>query len=168
MSSYTTNGNTNTKVIVTAKEELDNTITKLNTEMTLKINEIDQVIDDKSKEVDDKAEELKGKLQDSVNQAQEIYSRVSLADNQEFIIHDYDFFKNTETGKYEYVLEHNLGDTKIQWTARDINNKEAVCYIEPKYGSNVNKALIKVRYPQYISLIANRGYYGGQTTGGGK
>lgn len=59
MSSYSTNGNTNTKVIITAKEELDNAITKPDTEKTIKI---DQVIEDKSKEVDDKAEELKGKL----------------------------------------------------------------------------------------------------------
>lgn len=77
------------------------------------------------------------------------------------MIHDYDFKLNTTMGKYEYVLEHNLSETNIIWKAYDINNKEAICYIEPKYGSNVNKALIKVRYPQYISLITNRGYFAG-------
>lgn len=156
-----TTGNTNTKVLVTAKEELDETILNLTNIANSKRNEIEQTIEDISNEVDNKSNELREKLQDSINNAENIYSRVSLADNQEYIIHDYDFVKNTATGKYEYILEHNLGDTKIQWSARDINNKEAVCYIEPKYGSNVNKALIKVRYPQYITLIANRGYYGG-------
>lgn len=160
MATYTT-GNTTTKVIVTAKEELDSTVNKILNDMEVTIeskkDNVDEFITDSSNRMDS----LKSESQNVMNNIETAVSRISSADNKSFEIHDYDFTYNTETKKYEYILTHNLGDLNIQWTLYDINGKVALGYLEPKYGSNVNKALVKVRVPQYIKVIANRGIYGG-------
>ena len=101
-------------------------------------------------------------LSNLIGQAEQIESRVVLADNKIFYVNKSDMYLDNESKLWCYDLEHNLASSGIQW---DLYNKDTGVHMlnlsKPLEDDPTNVLIVRNEEPINIKVVANRGYYGG-------
>ena len=105
------------------------------------------------------ANTAKTKLDTIVPRAEKLATNISSSNNRKFDIQASDLIKNDETGLYEYTLNHNLDNLKLQIELRNATTNRKLLDL----GHIIDKDNYLVVNDEQIdiTMICNIGYWGG-------
>ena len=147
----------------TLVDQMNNYITSMTQTISAVRNEYPKMktLSDKMKTQIPTAETIITSLESAIKSASSIVSRITKCDNAVFHAYYGDFYYDVDEKLWIQEITHNLASANIIWRVVDDKGREVfnMCENDPSNPTNVLRVKNDVRTS--LTLIANRGYWGG-------